>query len=283
VRILCPSDGSPRAAAAIDKVISSFSGDGHAVELLVVVPPRRHGTDRGPGAAGPLDEYLAGEQERLEAAGFVVEVSSREGHPVAEIIACAETRPPDLIVVGARSPEGNGTGYSGRVAGNVARHSHVPVLIAKDGGPVGSIVLGYDESPDADAALELVARLPYCRTPRVAVCSAFEVGDTLLPGVESGEDLARTAPLEDLVESRHAAEAIAAEAAARLRAAGLSATGQAMHGRASRQLEILAAELGADLIVVGSRGLSGVQRFLLGSTSDELVVTARISVLVVRS
>jgi nucleotide-binding universal stress UspA family protein len=48
-------------------------------------------------------------------------------------------------------------------------------------------------------------------------------------------------------------------------------------------MEILAAELSADLITVGSRGLSGVERFLLGSTSDELVVSARTSVLVVRT
>jgi nucleotide-binding universal stress UspA family protein len=188
-----------------------------------------------------------------------------------------------MLVVGARSAEGDGHGYSGRVAGNVARHGHVPVLIARDGEPITSIVLGYDESPDADAALGLVARLPYARTPRVAVCSAYDVGDSLLPGLDRGEAPPRTARLEDLVESRHAAEVIADDAAARLRAQGLAATGHALHGRASRQLEILAAELGADLIVVGSRGLSGVQRFLLGSTSDELVVSARTSVLVARS
>jgi nucleotide-binding universal stress UspA family protein len=85
------------------------------------------------------------------------------------------------------------------------------------------------------------------------------------------------------VEARHAAQVIADEAASRLETAGLPASGHALRGRASRQLEILAAELGADLIVVGSRGLSGVQRFLLGSTSDELVFSARTSVLVART
>ena len=37
-----------------------------------------------------------------------------------------------------------------------------------------------------------------------------------------------------------------------------------------------------DLIVVGSRGLSGVKRFLLGSVSDDIIHHAETSVLVVR-
>jgi nucleotide-binding universal stress UspA family protein len=37
-----------------------------------------------------------------------------------------------------------------------------------------------------------------------------------------------------------------------------------------------------DLIVVGSRGLSSVKRFLLGSVSDDISMHARSSVLIVR-
>jgi nucleotide-binding universal stress UspA family protein len=88
---------------------------------------------------------------------------------------------------------------------------------------------------------------------------------------------------EELQEARLAAEALANDAAARLRAAGLDATAHAAHGRASEQLTVLAAEIGADLIVVGSRGLSGIERFLLGSTSGELVAMTPTSLLVARS
>jgi nucleotide-binding universal stress UspA family protein len=47
-------------------------------------------------------------------------------------------------------------------------------------------------------------------------------------------------------------------------------------------LEILAEELGADLIVMGSRGLGGVRRALMGSVSDSVVRHAHCPVLVVR-
>ena len=43
-----------------------------------------------------------------------------------------------------------------------------------------------------------------------------------------------------------------------------------------------ASELAADLLVVGSRGLSGIERFLLGSTSAALVAHPPTSVLIAR-
>jgi nucleotide-binding universal stress UspA family protein len=285
MRILCASDGSPRAAAAVDKICASFLPDGVEVDLLAVAPARRRSPAGGDARdrSTRFEEQIVAEQERLDGAGFTVRRSLREGHPADQIVAFAEEIGPDLVVLGSRSADGTGSGYSGRVAGSVARHAHVPVLIARDPAPIRSIVLGYDESPDSDRALVLVAQLPWRVPPEVAVCSAYEVGEALLPGVSGDAAAGSGARLEDLVESRDAARGIADEAAARLRAAGLDAVGHAPHGRASAQMEILAAELSADLITVGSRGLSGVERFLLGSTSDELVVSARTSVLVVRT
>jgi nucleotide-binding universal stress UspA family protein len=286
VRILCPTDGSARAAAAIDKLIASFAADEVVVDLLAVAggrlgPSTRHaGTDH----AVRLAQHLDGERARLEAAGFEVAASVRTGHAADEIVAFADATRPDVVILGSRSADGDGHGYSGRVAGTVARHCHAPVLIARDGQPVERIVLGYDESPDADAALTLLAGFPYRSAPAVAVCSTWEIGDTLLPSTLGGEAaLHHQAAPQDLAESRLAGEDIARDAADRLRRDGLAATPYARHGRASAELEILAAEVNADLIVVGSRGISSVERFLLGSTSDELVATARISVLVVRS
>ncbi len=291
MRILCPSDGSPRAAAAIDKLIGSFAADEVVVDLLAVAGGRWGGSGRQADTgqadtdqAQQMARLLAGERQRLEAAGFSVEASVRTGHAADEIVAFAEATQPDLVMLGSRSADGDGRGYSGRVAVRVARHCHVPVLIARDGQPITRIVLGYDESPDADAALALLAALPYRGAPAVEVLSAWEVGDTLLPSA-LGDDAAthHKGRPEDLAESRLAGVDIARDAADRLHRDGLAATPHARHGRASAELEILAAQADADLIVVGSRGMSGVDRFLLGSTSDELVATARTSVLVVRT
>jgi nucleotide-binding universal stress UspA family protein len=52
--------------------------------------------------------------------------------------------------------------------------------------------------------------------------------------------------------------------------------------RRDRAIVHLADDLGADLIVMGSRGLGGVRRALMGSVSDSVVRHAHCPVLVVR-
>lgn len=57
---------------------------------------------------------------------------------------------------------------------------------------------------------------------------------------------------------------------------------EAVHGHAAQAIVEYASQIGADLIVIGQHGHSGVLERLLGSTSDRVVDTARCSVLVVR-
>lgn len=53
-------------------------------------------------------------------------------------------------------------------------------------------------------------------------------------------------------------------------------------GRTSNEIIALSEELGAGLLIVGSRGLRAMQRILIGSHSEEIVHRARVPVLVVR-
>ena len=53
-------------------------------------------------------------------------------------------------------------------------------------------------------------------------------------------------------------------------------------GRADQEIIDLGEEIGAGLIVMGSRGLGGVRRALMGSVSDSVVRHAHCPVLVVR-
>jgi len=53
-------------------------------------------------------------------------------------------------------------------------------------------------------------------------------------------------------------------------------------GRADQEVVALAEELGAGLVVMGSRGLGGLRRLLMGSVSDSVIRHAHCPVLVVR-
>jgi nucleotide-binding universal stress UspA family protein len=56
-----------------------------------------------------------------------------------------------------------------------------------------------------------------------------------------------------------------------------------MGGRPAQQIVELAEEIGAGLIAMGSRGLGGIERALMGSVSDSVVRHASCPVLVVRA
>ena len=69
----------------------------------------------------------------------------------------------------------------------------------------------------------------------------------------------------------------------RVKAAGGTVAGTHLRmGEVALEIVALAEELGADLIVMGSRGLGGVRRALIGSVSDSVVRHAHCPVLVVR-
>ncbi len=98
-----------------------------------------------------------------------------------------------------------------------------------------------------------------------------------------------TAPLSHLASEQLGLDEIAAEAATErnragvdlARAAGFEATGRVDHGKPRAVICRAAEELGAELIVVGARGLGRVESALLGSVSAAVVAHSTRPVLVV--
>jgi nucleotide-binding universal stress UspA family protein len=64
--------------------------------------------------------------------------------------------------------------------------------------------------------------------------------------------------------------------------AGVPFTTHLRQGHAGQELLNLAEEVGADLIVVGSLGKSGIERLLLGSVSSFVVTNSPVTTMVVR-
>jgi len=65
-------------------------------------------------------------------------------------------------------------------------------------------------------------------------------------------------------------------------AGGTVAQAHLMMGEPAREIIHLAEDLGAGLVVMGSRGRGGIRRTLMGSVSDSMVRYAHCPVLVVR-
>jgi nucleotide-binding universal stress UspA family protein len=84
-------------------------------------------------------------------------------------------------------------------------------------------------------------------------------------------------------EQRKEAEGLVARAAERLRTAGLRVTTAIETGNPKVVVIDDAAAWHADLIVLGSHGRKGLDRFLMGSVSDAVARHARCSVQIVRA
>ncbi|MCS6799006.1 MAG: universal stress protein [Myxococcota bacterium] len=63
---------------------------------------------------------------------------------------------------------------------------------------------------------------------------------------------------------------------------GVHLEGRLAEGVPWVEIDRLAGEMGADLVVMGTHGRTGVQRFLLGSVAEKVVRSCRVPVLTVR-
>lgn len=144
------------------------------------------------------------------------------------------------------------------------------------------LLIAYDGSDDAKAAVALSGHLFDGST---AVVLTVWDGFTEVVTRASGS-LASTFDFEQINEQcAQWARERAADGAGRARVAGLQAeTRVAERGESIADTILEEAErTGAELVVVGTRGLSGVKSFLLGSVSRAVLRHARLPVLVAPS
>ena len=141
-----------------------------------------------------------------------------------------------------------------------------------------TILLAIDDSEFSEAALRSVAgQAP--RNTKVWVLHVLESPSTLL-----GREMGGSKPeFEAAWKARRGhAKALVVKAAERLRDSGLNATPILKEGDPKSRIIDLATEWHADLIVLGSHGRKGLNRFLLGSVSQAVARQAPCSVQIVR-
>lgn len=147
------------------------------------------------------------------------------------------------------------------------------------------VFIAYDGSEGADTAIDTLRR---AGLPAEGVeALVMSVGEVFLPPATDDEEALPSSALPGLKRAREHAEQVmqtARENAARgaARAQGLfpkwQVTHEAQSGSPAFELLGRAEEWQADLIVVGSHGLTALSRFVLGSVSQKLLTEASTSV-----
>lgn len=290
VRILIAYDQSQTAQTACDLVAHLRLPRG--TELAVVTALDGHA------AAGVTDlpaqptEPSKRERQMLEHDLMRVAASLRgpdrscatrvlSGHAGTVLVDEAERWSADLIVIGNRGHGALQSLLLGSTSAEVVDHASCPVLVARHPG-VHRLVIGVDGSQDADRAIATLSAWSLLRGVPASVVGVVEP--------ISGWDFAAGGATAEVVEmevtaqtERHRQLATEVEAAVgALRRAGYVADGEVRGGDPSDQLIRAATAHGADLLVVGTRGLRGLGRLLLGSVARNVLLHSTASVLVVR-
>lgn len=212
-------------------------------------------------------------QAQLQATfpSWTIAVEAVADSPAWGIIRKAEAWQPDVIVVGAHRQSALSRLVLGSVSQKVLHEAPGTVRIVKRGTidtyRPPRVLIGVDGSRDAAAAVAAVAERQWPSGTAVHIVAVVD------PAIDSGPT-----PASREAAARARIEQIARQLADR----GLTLTIAVLDGDAKDALLTEAETWKADCIFVGARGLSVVERLLLGSVSATLAARATCSVEVVR-
>lgn len=202
--------------------------------------------------------------------------SVREPAVAPTVADYARNNAVDLVVVGSHGYKGLAHFALGSVAAEVARLSPVPTLVvsSKHAQPpeeLGAILAAVDFSTLAHDAFRYAGQLADAANSKLI--AAHVVDPAPLPPyyhddfLQAGQEQARKSLDQWLAETELSEQA----------------EGVISHGHPHQKLAELAKDFAADLIVMGSQGLRGLDRLLLGSTAERVLRAAPCPVLIYRN
>jgi len=184
--------------------------------------------------------------------------------PAETILEMSSKEPCSLVIIGNRAKTHRKRYELGSITEKVSLYSSCPVLITKGKMNIRHLLVAVDGSKQANKAIDFAAE----------IAKRFEADITLLHVEEAGifklkPDLAKRVGEEILLEAEE-------------RLTGVSYIKKMKTGSPAEIILKMAWVGDFDLIVLGSRGISSVKRFLLGSVSADVSMHARRSVLLIR-
>jgi nucleotide-binding universal stress UspA family protein len=193
------------------------------------------------------------------------------GNVAETILQTAAEEHCDLIVLGSRGLSGFKRLMLGSISNAVAAKAHCPILVIKQP-PLAPlrwrrVLVATGGSPWSDAAVDHAIELAHRQ--QLEVCLLYV-------------DQRRPRRTDSLFSLTSDGKNVLALAEARAVAAGVSYEAKWAQGDVAATILATATEQQCDVIVLGSRGLTGFKRLMLGSTSNAVSATAPVPVLIVK-
>ena len=291
--VLVPLDFSEHSAHALRLAIALARGSGatlhlvHAYEVpLGAIPP--YGVAIPETLLAQVRDAAARRLEKasheVDDAGLPCEIHVVQGPAADAIVEETKRLAADLIVMGTRGHTGLKHVLLGSVAERTVRMAPCPVLTARlpsrseePAGPFRRILVPLDFSKHAEAALALAIDLAKQSGAEIHLVHAYE----LPTAVTMAYGVAIPQSVWDGVQE--AAQARLDEGRKKVAEAGVKVSTHVASGPAADAIAHAAETFGADLIVMGTRGLTGLKHVLLGSVAERTIRTAPCPVLTVKA
>jgi len=142
------------------------------------------------------------------------------------------------------------------------------------------IVVGTDGSETAGEAVRQAIDLAKLTNAQLSIVSAYQPVSSRRV---QGEQLDAPADVQHEIGPREDVNLVLEAAAADARKAGVEAKVHPVQADPADAILNVAEETGADLIVVGNKGMTGARRYLLGSVPNNVSHHAPCSVIIVRT
>jgi nucleotide-binding universal stress UspA family protein len=281
MRVLVGTDGSPDAVRAADW-LARFPLPAESQILVVSVLPHLGSRAAEHENAMRAQAHQVVEDARVKLAPRAVDVRLMDGDVRERLLQTAEEWNADLIVLGARGLGGVERALLGSVSLGVAREARCAVMIVKgaatalqrvvvalDGSEHSRHVLGFISSLAlaADTELVLVGVAERTHLPRSA------------PGLVADQLRAFIAEIDEEEKARK--QQILVDAEKTLNRRGRVQL-RSVVGNPSDEIVAAAKTTGAQLIVLGSRGIGRFQRLVLGSVSESVLLQSECTVMITK-
>jgi nucleotide-binding universal stress UspA family protein len=278
--ILVATDFSERSDRALRRATLLAKQTGAALALIHVVDddqPERIVESKREAASQLLYEQSA---TLRNVDGVTCDAQVVLGAPFAGIVQAVGERAPDLLVIGAHRRQALRDVFIGTTAERTIRSAACPVLMTNSS-PVGAyrnVLLTTDLSDGSRSAINSFASLETTGSARTSVVYVFDA-PTL--GLAMSHSMAKDSKEYYLKKEREDAALKLAQFMDRLGVKRAEHIVRHDNSNPANEILTVAKETEAGLIVVGTRGRSGLAKLLLGSVAEAVLRKAEMDVLAV--
>ena len=206
-----------------------------------------------------------------------IKIKTRKGKPEVKIIHEANNGDYDMVVLGSHGIKGIKSFFFGDVAYRVIEHVKIPVLVVrKKRKSISKILMCTGGSKYAEEAIQFGGKIAKAMDAKVCVLHATPNPPLMFTGLgmdESLEEFLKT----DTTEAKYL------KMGARiLQEKGIDTDVELRHGLPPDEILDQAEEGNYDMIVMGSHGMCGIRRFLLGNVAYSVVKHTTLPCLLVK-